>query len=128
MKRCLLFLAMVACACPNKQASGPTGTVGSGTGAGPGSNGEPAVLPTSGGSSCDDVKGRVEQLYRAEAQAKEPKRVDEAVADNTAMVMADCNKDPARFVPCLAKAPSVAELEKQCLVPLDEEGTEGERR
>jgi hypothetical protein len=128
MKRCLLLLAMVACACPNKQTSGPAGTGGSSTGAGPGSGGDPAVLPTTGGSTCEDVKARVEQLYRAEAQVKEPQRVDEAVADNTAMVMTDCKKDPARFVPCLAKAPTVAELEKQCLLPLDEEGTEGERR
>src|SRR5262245_628228 len=44
----------------------------------PGSNG-----PVSGNANdCDGIRAKVEQLYRAEAQAKEPKRVDEAVADN----------------------------------------------
>jgi hypothetical protein len=71
------------------------------------------------------VRPRVEQLYRAEAQAKEPTRVDDAVADNTHMVMNDCAKDPAKIVPCLAKAATVSELEKDCLIPLDDEGTEG---
>jgi hypothetical protein len=75
-------------------------------------------------TTCDGVKPRVQDLYRAEAQQKEPKRVDEAVADNTQMVMNDCAKDPDKTVPCLAKAGSVAELEKDCLIPLDDEGTE----
>jgi O-acetylhomoserine/O-acetylserine sulfhydrylase-like pyridoxal-dependent enzyme len=70
------------------------------------------------------VKPRVEDLYRTEAQQKEPKRIDEAVADNTQMVMNDCAKDPAKTVPCLASVASVAELEKNCLIPLDDEGTE----
>jgi hypothetical protein len=42
------------------------------------------------------------------------------------MAMADCAKDPAKAVPCLAAVPSVAELEKHCLVPLDDEGTDGD--
>jgi hypothetical protein len=81
--------------------------------------------PVATATTCDGVKPRVEQLYRAEAQAKEPKRVDEAVADNTQMAMTDCAKDPGKIVPCLAKAGSVTELEKDCLIPLDDEGTEG---
>ena len=59
-------------------------------------------------------------------EQREPKRVDEYVADNTAMVMNDCAKNPAKLAPCLAAAATVAELEQECLIPLDDEGTEGE--
>jgi hypothetical protein len=112
MKRVVL-LVVVACACPSKKTTQP---VGQGS----------APPPVASATTCDGVKPRVEQLYRAEAQQKEPKRVEEAVADNTQMVMNDCVKDPARFVPCLAKAATVAEVEKSCLIPLDDEGTEGQ--
>ncbi len=98
-----------------------------GTGAGSGSSGSgPSTPPTANAKTCDDVKSRIEQMYRSEAQAKEPKRVEEAVADNTAMVMNDCAKDPPKIVPCLARAGSIAELEQQCLIQLDDEGTEGQ--
>lgn len=117
--KCLIVVAVVACACPSKQTAGvAAGSAGSGSAAGP------IAAPT----TCEGVRPRVAELYRTEAQLKEPKRVDDAVADNTAMVMKDCNKDPGKVVPCLVKAQTVAELEKQCLVPLDEEGTEGETR
>src|ERR1041385_5940117 len=125
MKRWLVFFAMVACACPAKKASGPSGK---GSGAGSGGGDVLVVTPPTNATTCDEVKPRVEQMYRAYAQAKEPKRVDEATADNTAMVLKDCATDPAKFVPCLAKAPTIADLEKQCLVPIDDEGTEGEAR
>jgi hypothetical protein len=110
MKRAALIL-LVACAPSKKPAQGG----GSGI----------VAPPVATATTCDGVKPRVEQLYRAEAQAKEPKRVDDAVADNTQMAMTDCAKDPGKLVPCLAKAGSVAELEKDCLIPLDDEGTEG---
>lgn len=123
MKRWLVLVAVMACACSAK--TGPTTTGGSQQGSG----GEVAIVtPPSNAKTCDEAKPRVEQMYRAEAQAKEPKRVDEFVSDNTAMVMKDCATDPAKFAPCLAKAPTVAELEKSCLIPLDDEGTEGEAR
>jgi len=115
MKRWLLVMA---CAC-SSHGTGPGGSTGSGLGSAP---------PVTNAKTCDDVKPRVEQMYRSEALVKEPKRVDEAVADNTAMVMKDCAKDPAKTVPCLANAANVAELEKQCLIQLDDEGTEGEAR
>ncbi|MGE5185037.1 MAG: hypothetical protein ACM31C_23370 [Acidobacteriota bacterium] len=113
MKR-LALVMLVACACPSKQPAGP-GSAGSAV---------TAASPT----TCADVRPKLEALYRADAQQREPKRVDEAVADNTQMVMNDCAKDTARIVPCVAKASTVAELEKQCLIPLDEEGTEGDQR
>ena len=45
--------------------------------------------------------------------------------DNVAMVMNDCNKDPAKVSACVGKASTVAELEAKCLKQLDDEGTEG---
>jgi hypothetical protein len=106
MNRAVL-LVLVACACPSTKATPPVKSP-----------------PVASATTCDGVKPRMQDLYRAEAQQKEPKRVDEAVADNTQMVMNDCAKDPDKTVPCLAKAGSVAELEKDCLIPLDDEGTE----
>jgi hypothetical protein len=123
MKR--IFAVMLACAvaggCSGKHdptvgGGGGGNTIGTGTGTG-------AKAPP---TACDGIRAKVEQLYRAEAQAKEPKRVDEAVADNTAMVMNDCAKAAAKVTACVNAASTVAEIEKKCLIPLDEEGTEGE--
>ncbi|HEY5947829.1 MAG TPA: hypothetical protein VIV40_20155 [Kofleriaceae bacterium] len=113
----MFALAMLACSSTHGTGTG-SGSMGSGVGSAP--------PVTTNAKSCDDVRPRVEQLYRAEGQAKEPKRVDDFVADNTAMVMKDCGKDPGKRVPCLAAAASVADLERQCLIQLDDEGTEGE--
>ena len=114
--RWVLLLAIAAC----------SSTHGTGPGSGAGGTGPGGGPPTSSSAkTCEDVKPHVEQLYRAEAQLREPKRVDDAVADNTAMVMTDCAKDPGKAVPCLARAGSIVELESQCLVPLDDEGSEG---
>lgn len=100
---------LVACGCPANK------PVRSGAGS--------AAPPLDLATTCEGVKPRVEQLYCAEAEAKEPTRVAETVADNTQMVMNDCVKQPAR-APCLAKAATVSELEKDCLLSLAEEGTE----
>jgi hypothetical protein len=111
MKRLLLVGCVVAC---SGTATPSTTTTGSGS------------ASSSNAKTCDEVKPRIEQLYRAEAQSTEPKRVDEAVADNTTMAMNDCAKDPGKLVPCFATAATASQLEKQCLIPLDDEGTEGE--
>jgi len=104
------LVATLACASPGKVGTRPGG----------GSNdGSAAQL-------CEGIRPKVERLYRAEAEAKEPQRVAEAVADNTTMVMNDCARAPAKVAPCVNAASSVAQLEQQCLVPLDDEGTEGE--
>ncbi len=71
------------------------------------------------------MRSKVEQLYRADAEAKEPKRVDGAVADNTQMVMNDCAKDPPKVSACIQSAGTLVELETRCLRQLDDEGTEG---
>jgi hypothetical protein len=117
-----LAVMVALCACSSTHGTGPgSGSTGGSAGTGVGS-----APPVANAKSCDDIKARVEQMYRGEAHVKEPKRVEQAVADNTTMVMNDCAKDPAKAVPCLAKAGSVAELEKQCLIQLDDEGTEGQ--
>jgi len=100
-----IFL-LVACGAPSKPPTAP--------------------IPQQAAPSCDSVRGKIEQLYRTEAEAKEPKRVDDAVADNTHMVMVDCAKDPAREVECIERVASVVDLEHRCLAPLDPEGSEGE--
>ena len=110
MIRIVLAIALAGCA---------------GKGSGPG-NGSGSMVPAT--PTCDGIRTKVEQLYRAEAQAKEPKRVDEAVADNTKMVENDCAKAPDKVAPCVVKAESVAEIEKSCLIPLDDEGTEADHR
>ncbi len=118
MKRvlCLVMVTIVACACPSKS----TKTGGTGSGAGSGS-----AAPAAAGG-CDGAKAKVEALYRTEAQAREPKRVEEAVADNTAMVMAECAKDPGKVTACIAGAATVKDLEATCLPQLDDEGSEGD--
>lgn len=112
-----LLVLLVACACPKQVTTPAGGPSGSGTPA------PPTTAPLAAAKTCDDVRPRVEALYRAEAQQTEPARVEEAVSDNTTMVMNDCNQKPA-LVPCLATVATVPELEKTCLIPLDEEGTE----
>lgn len=119
MKRALaLLFLVVACACPSKSTSGPAAGSGSAKVVPP----PPAAI-----TSCDGARDKIEALYRAEAQAKEPKRVDEAVADNTAMVLADCRKAPDRVVPCLAAAQTLVDIETKCVKQLDDEGTEAEQ-
>lgn len=114
-----LLVVMFACACPSK----PT-TTGTGNGTGHATGALPAA--------CEAIRGKLQQLYRAEAQAKEPARVEEAMADNTAMVLADCVAQPAslreQLAACVRGASSVVDIESRCVIPLDDEGTEGEAR
>ena len=95
-----------ACACKSGSTKGTTG----------GGGGDP--------SSCDAVKAHVEELYRAAASGD---NIDEQVADNTQMVMNDCVAQPDKVAPCAEKAKTAADLEARCLIPLDEEGSEGDR-
>jgi hypothetical protein len=99
---------------------GSTQAVPASTGSGGSGNAGSAAV------GCDSVRAKVEGLYRAEAQTREPTRVDEATADNTGMVMTDCAKAPGTVVACIAAVSTVAEIERKCLPPLDAEGTEGE--
>ena len=111
----VLALALAACGCKNKGKNGGGGTVGGG-------GGDPAA--------CDAQAEKVEGLYAeaATAAAKpddKPETVQlraQEVRDNTAMVLADCRKAPARFAPCLEKATSVEQLERDCLIAIDDAG------
>jgi hypothetical protein len=105
------FVLVSACACKS----------GSRDHTGPG--GKP------GGASCDAIKDHGADLYRAESSADKdaPALAEEQVADNVQMVIDDCAQQPDKVAPCAAKATSVADLEQRCLIPLDEEGTEGDR-
>jgi hypothetical protein len=107
----ILALALAACACTSRK-TGAGGGSGSGTGGG-------------GTSVCEGARARAEQLYRAEAAARTPPGTDEEVADNVAMVVADCRTDPSLVAACAARATTVAALERDCLIQLDDEGSEG---
>ena len=111
--RALVLVVLLACS--SKQ--GGTTTNGSGS-----------VVEQPPATGCEGAKKKVGELYRAESTANKdkPERVEEAVADNTQMVMNECVKSPDKVVACINKVSTSAELEKQCLAPLDEEGTEGE--
>ena len=106
----LVLVFVVACS-----GGGVPPTTGSGSG-----------TPPVAGGPCESARSKVEGLYRAEAEAKEP-RVDDRiyVADNTQMVMNDCAKDPAKVAACINSISTIAELEAKCLRPIDDEGTEG---
>jgi hypothetical protein len=107
-----IAIASPACGHPDRPPNEPTAGSGSAVGR---------------GGPCEAVRARVEQLYRAEAKAKEPSRVDEAVADNTAMVMTDCAQAPDKVAACIAAVTTVGDLEARCLAPIDDEGTEGDK-
>lgn len=114
---------MLACAaCPSK-APQQTGLGSGGSGQPPGQG---SGIAAGGAARCEALRGKLEGLYRAEAQLKEPERVEAATADNTQMVLAECARDPDRVVPCVEREATVPSIETKCLTALDEEGTEGE--
>ncbi|HSS01738.1 MAG TPA: hypothetical protein VLM79_31990 [Kofleriaceae bacterium] len=113
MKRLLAVALFIAGACGSRPPPATTGGSASGSG--------------EAGGPCAAMRGRVAELYRAEARTKEPARVEEAVADNTAMVMTDCAQAPDKVAACLGTATTVADLEARCLAPIDDEGTEGDK-
>ncbi|HEY4057606.1 MAG TPA: hypothetical protein VGM39_13405 [Kofleriaceae bacterium] len=111
VKAVAIACVLVACACP-KKATEPT-AAGSGSAA--------AVVPASG-DACAAIKSKVEQLYKADAQATEPNRVADATADNVQMVMTDCAANPAKVASCVQAASTVKDIEMKCLARVDEAG------
>jgi hypothetical protein len=120
----LSLVLATACACPSKPSTATNAPPAAGSAAGAMAG---SAAAAESAVSCESVRAKADALYRDEAQHKEPKRVDEAVADNVAMVMRDCAADPAKVAPCVAAAASAAAVEKSCLAPLDAEGTEGDK-
>jgi len=74
-------------------------------------------------SPCDRLRDRIAALYRAVPGADPA-----TTADDVEVVMEDCRADPARFMPCIESAADAASLERDCLIPLDDEGTVEGRR
>lgn len=110
MKLAGLVLMVAVAACNGSRGGG--GGTGSGTGSG---SGDPAA--------CPGLEAHVAGLYRASAERT--KMTDGEIADNVAMVLAECKQAPGRVVPCAQRATAVAELESKCLAPLDDLGSEG---
>lgn len=115
------FFASGACACKDGSKAGST--TGPTSGNEDAKRGDPA--------DCDKSRDRVKALYEEQAKAEaKPDDSDEVralraqiVEDNTHMVMVDCRAQPGRFAPCLEAAVSVEQMERDCLIPLDDEGT-----
>ncbi len=78
-------------------------------------------------SACDELRTRVQGLYEAHLPAAEGEaallRRQEQISDDTEMVLTDCRADPARVLPCLKASVSAPQLERDCLIPLDDRGT-----
>jgi hypothetical protein len=111
--RVIGFAVLVAC-------SSKQGTTSTGSGGGTGS------APVA--ADCELARKKVAELYRAEAIANKEAgaRIEESVADNTAMVMNDCVKAPSKVSACIQAVATAGDLEHRCLVQLDDEGSEGE--
>lgn len=101
-----LLMAAISLGCSGKNA-GPTPT---------GGGGGDGVQPS---AACDALRESVVKLYTA--AIADP--VDGEIEDAAHIIMTDCRRDPARFVPCIRGATTVAQLERDCVIPLDEEGT-----
>jgi len=112
-----LFLA--ACGCSPKKGTDP-GSAGSGS-AGSGSAGSGTA------ADCEAARANVTALYQSQATVGNAAKNATFVADNVAMVMTDCAAAPAKVAACAAAAKSVADLERDCLLPIDDEGSEGDR-
>ena len=104
-----------ACACKQK------GTGGTGTG--PTGDGGPVIEKGGDPAACDGIATKVTGLYQASAERT--KLTPEEVADNAAMVMAECRSAPTHVVACVQKVSSVVQLETLCMGTLDDEGSEG---
>ncbi len=111
-------LAVGACACKNGRKTGPT----TGNLSDAGANPDPAACL----AQSDTVKALYEKQMAAElapeADAEARTLAAQTVADNTEMVMIDCRTNPDRFAPCLAAAVTIEQLERDCLIALDEAG------
>ncbi len=123
------LLCLTACSAGGHGGGGAEGPGGGGGGGGDG-DGEtegPAVDPR-----CEAIRPRVRSLYQA-AQASAPQKPEPALAADlldadVAMVVADCAIDPERVAPCAERAADAAEIERTCLIPLDDEGAvDGDR-
>lgn len=109
-------LLVAACGCSPSKGTGP-GSAGSGSNGGSGAS----------GADCEAARANVTALYQAQSTVGTAAKNATFVADNVAMVMTDCAADPGKVAGCAAGAKTIADLERDCLLPLDDEGSEGDR-
>ena len=88
----------------------------------PAGSADPAKPATTGA----EAEGHLRAMYREEATLAGSKRVDAETADNVAMALRDCKVDEPTFVACLGTVHDVRDLEANCLIPLDDEGSEAD--
>ncbi|HEU5057799.1 MAG TPA: hypothetical protein VFU21_14810 [Kofleriaceae bacterium] len=121
MRSAHLALLLAAAACSQGGSARPTGDDSGGGGP------APADLDP----RCAKVQPHVRALYqkaRDPSTERDPALADDLLAANVAMVMNDCRADPQRVAPCAERAADAAELERSCLIPLDDEGAvDGDR-
>jgi hypothetical protein len=79
-----------------------------------GSTGKPDEVPRPS-RSCEAITAKLM------AQFQEP-----ADGDHVVMVMNDCQRDPQLVAPCVVKATTAAAITKQCTLPIDDAGSEGD--
>lgn len=80
--------------------------------------------------TCESMRGHVQAIYREASQSEgvAANLSSEFVSANVHMVMADCVEAPERVRTCVRDARSARQIESECLLPLDDEGTvEGQR-
>ena len=103
----VLVVALLALGCgPDKGTGGP----------GPGASGP-----------CAEVADTVRALYSTERSGNAELDA-ELLEANVHMVLADCETDAARFSACIRRAGTVEALERDCLVPLADDGSNEARR
>jgi hypothetical protein len=118
------YLALLLLACSPGGGTPPQKGGEDSTGGTTTSSGErPAALDP----RCVKVRPRVEALYQQARDPSADKDKDKALADdllaaNVTMVMNDCRAEPERVASCAERATDAAELERTCLIPLDDEG------
>lgn len=117
------YLALaLAAAC--SAGGAPPRPTGAGAGPGPGGDRTPPAAAALD-PRCARLRPRVEALYqraRPPADDKDKALAADLLAADVAMVMNDCRAEPDRVAPCAERAADAAELERACLIPLDDEG------
>jgi hypothetical protein len=76
---------------------------------------------------CSGLAAHVRALYVAEQEpaSADPDikaLVEDVLSANVDMVLTDCRDDVGRVAPCIERARRVADLERECLIPLDDDG------
>lgn len=71
-------------------------------------------------SACEPLRSKVLAVYEQHAGEGAGNVQPD---DDVDMILADCRLDPGRVVPCIQQANDAAQMERDCLLPLDDQGT-----